>query len=140
MKDHIDILNYEGAVWWGIVGKGMSMKKTKEIENQLSSGVETKILLTTANNLGERDFHIAKILEIRTHENKWYPVNETDLIPKYYDGEAVSTWLKLSNIKTEDKTIMTKFRLQSNPNQNLYHSFKGRTSVMYIVDFFLQLW
>lgn len=39
------------------------------------------------------------------------PMNETDLIPKYYGEESVSTWLKLSNIEKVHKTILTKFRL-----------------------------
>jgi hypothetical protein len=133
IEDHVDILSKYGEVWWGVFGKGISEKKTKEIKSQVFNGFETKVVLTASfQNLHK--YHVARIKDIITKKNPWFPFEESELIPFYYRGSEILTWLKLDDIKEVDKSFLKQYTLQSNPQRDLEESLKGQSSIMYIIE------
>lgn len=133
IEEHIKVIQKNGSVWWGLIGKAISIERTKEIANQLDNNIKTKVLLTTLDNLGNRIFYEATLDEIITDEADCIP-DEVELIPEYYRDEEHTTWFKFSNIKKVDESMLDKYGLQSNPNRDLKISLKGQSSIMYIVE------
>lgn len=133
MEDHINIFNEHGEVWWGIFGKGINEKKTTEIKSQISNGFETKIILTSSHHK-LHTYHVARIKDIITKKNSWFPSEESQLIPSYYRGNEVLTWMKLDSIKEVDKAILQEYTLQSNTQRDLEKSLRGRSSIMYVIE------
>lgn len=133
IKDHVDILNKNGEVWWGVFGKGMGEKKTKEVKNQISNGLETKAILTASNSNLYR-YHVARIKDVVTMKEPWFPSDRPELIPFYYRGNEIMTWFKFASIEEVDKNILQQYTLQSNTKRDLEESLRGQTSIMYIVD------
>jgi hypothetical protein len=130
IRDHVEILNKKREVWWGVFGKGISDSKTKDARNQIFTGVETKVILS-ASNMNSRTFHVANLKDIVTKKEPWFPSNESELIPAYYRGNEILTWLKFDSIEEADETILQQYVLQSSQKPI---SLRGQTAIMYIVE------
>lgn len=129
IKDHVEILNEKGEVWWGVFGKGISESRAKDIRYQISNGIETNVILT-ASNLNNRTFHVAKLKDVVTKKEPWFP-SESKLIPAYYRGNEILTWFKFDMIEEADETILQQYILQSSQTPI---SLRGQSSIMYIVE------
>lgn len=130
IRDHVEILNKKGEVWWGIFGKGISESRAKDARNQISTGMEMKVILS-ASNMNSRTFHVANLKDVVTKREPWFPSNESELIPCYYHGNAILTWLKFDSIEEADETILQQYVLQSNLKPI---SLRGQAAIMYIVE------
>jgi hypothetical protein len=129
IRDHVEILNKNGEVWWGVFGRGMSESRAKEVKRLISEGFETKVILT-ASNLNSRTFHVARLKDAVTKKEPWFPSTESELIPAYYHGNKIFTWLKFDKIIESDKRVLQQYVLQSSRKPV---SLRGQSSIMYVV-------
>jgi hypothetical protein len=130
IRDHVEILNEKGEVWWGVFGKGISESRAKDARNQISTGMETRVILS-ASNMNSRTFHVANLKDVVTKRDPWFPSNASELIPSYYRGNEILTWFKLDSIEEAEETILQQYVLQSSQKPI---SLRGQAAIMYIVE------
>jgi hypothetical protein len=95
--EHNEVINREGAVWFGKLGSPVSLNHIDRLNDQVKAGVITYIYLVKGNRRKSIAYKAPLIFAIRD-----FPRNEQHLIPPYYTTlnilHYVRFWVKLGKI------------------------------------------
>lgn len=105
LDEHSKVLEREGAVWFGRMGRVLADKKLNEIKARCDDKNKPFLYLARLRSPGQYFVYRGSILDITNGEPK-----EKKLIPDYYKSENISPfvtlWIKLSELEQIDATIL----------------------------------
>ncbi len=112
IAEHASIVEKEGAVWFGKLGKTLGQVHITRINYQSKKGENSYLFLVQKHGV-KYEFYKCKILRLSTE----FPKAESKLIPPYYYDKDIlkniSLWIKLSNINQSNYMEIDKFHILS---------------------------
>lgn len=97
IEEHKKIIEKYGSVWFGKMGKSLSLEKTEELGVQISRDIPSYIFLVKGNKY-KLTFFKGKIKSFALS----LPVSEMYLLPQYYSDfdikKYVKFWVKINEI------------------------------------------
>jgi hypothetical protein len=112
IQAHNEVIQKEGAVWFGKMGSTVSQNHIDRLNNQVEKRVPTFIFLVKGNRRKSIAYRASLIFASKTLIEK-----EKHLVPEYYSGleipKYVKFWAKLSEIKPIEFSDLQKMRVGS---------------------------
>lgn len=110
VSEHTKIIDKNGMVWFGKVGKPLGLPHLETINNQCTSGVPTYLYLI--QKVGKNYLtHRGKLIKA----SRSFPTAQKSLIPKYYYEKEIlsliSIWFNLSEITKMDEGYLSNLRV-----------------------------
>ena len=129
IKEHKEILDKYGFVWWGKFGTGISINSINKMMDQINNNQPTYLYLSK----GCKILYFSQIVEVLGFGGyKKTRPKDTSAVPLYYRDEFCSSWFKLKNIKKFPEANTGK--LVSFSNTSKKPNLTGRQGIIYVTQ------
>lgn len=133
---HRAVIETEGAVWWGKLGRAVSRQRLENLEAQLERGVPTFVYLVQGKRTRLGTQYVACRGDAIAFSSA-LPPGEESLVPPYYDElelkRYIGTWIKLTDIADCPADVLQSYVISSS-RAPASESIRTSMAAMFLIE------